>query len=164
MKIRECRHPIFAARKKEAFIFSAILLAATMPGMGCDATNPDAKQGNGPWIGEWIQVNFLAVDDEGIWDDDDLSGIGFVARITKDEWTETDAHGSGCSVRFSYSVDRDRDFVKKIESAGSTCPAGIPIGFTETGKLTFSDKNRFMIEYFDRQADDEIEAFKWMRE
>jgi hypothetical protein len=49
-------------------------------------------------MGDWIQVNFLSDDDNGIWDEDDLTGIGFVAKITENKWIEIDEDGSGCSL------------------------------------------------------------------
>jgi hypothetical protein len=124
----------------------------------------DSVTGNndGPWIGNWVQVNFLATDDGGVWDEDDLSGIGFVAAVTETEWTLTDEYGGGCSITMSYTVTGNR-FSRQAIRAGERCPA-LPLHLlNESGRLEFSDDRTFMIEHFDLQTGDEIAAFKWVR-
>lgn len=114
----------------------------------------------GPWIGNWILVNFLADDDEGEWDEDDLSGIGMWAAITESAWVERD---EVCAVTYSYSVDENNRHSKKAESINDKCPSKPPLGWFETGRLEFKKDNKFMIEYFDPAPGNDIVAFKWMR-
>lgn len=120
--------------------------------------------GTNPWIGNWVQVNFLLIDDNGVWDEDDLSGIGFVSRITETEWIETDGFGHGCSVIFVYSVDTNYRYSKKAIDKSSNCPA-FPLSLLDdAGRLEFSADHQFMIQYFGLGPGDDIVAFKWMRQ
>ncbi len=122
------------------------------------------ESNSGAWNGSWVQVNFLAVDDRGIWDADDLSGIGFVQNITETEWVLTDGYGSGCAITFSYSVDSNNRFSRRAIRAGSRCPAGFPLAsLNDSGRLEFSDGGRFMIEHYNLQPGDDILAFKFVR-
>jgi len=99
-----------------------------------------------------------------VWDPDDLSGIGFVANITGTAWTETDDYGNGCAVTFSYTVDGSNHHVKQATALGDKCPA-MPLYFlNESGRLEFSSDHKFMYEYYDPAPDDDIVAFKWMRQ
>jgi hypothetical protein len=124
-----------------------------------------APGGNdGPWIGNWVQVNFLAVDDNGVWDADDLSGIGFVATVTPTEWIITDDFGAGCALTESYTVDVQNRFTRQVTHANSSCGALPPGPLQESGRLEFSSDNRFMIEWFDVQPGDDIAAYKWVRQ
>lgn len=130
----------------------------------CDSSEDDSSDNVGSWLGNWVQVNFLSDDDNGVWDEDDLSGIGFVATITEQEWIETDEYGDGCSITFSYSVDRDNNYSKTATSKSERCPSSLPVGWTETGRLEFPNNNKFMIEHFDLLPGDDLLAFKWMRQ
>jgi hypothetical protein len=119
--------------------------------------------GGDPWIGEWVQVNFLTIYDDGVWGEDILSGIGFVAKIRATKWKETDEHGEGCAVTFSYTLNNEKVYSKQAIKLGERCPPlPLPLLY-ETGKLEFSKNNLFMFEYFDLQPGDEIAAFKWRR-
>ncbi|MDX1744485.1 MAG: hypothetical protein R3324_00990 [Halobacteriales archaeon] len=128
---------------------------------GGEVTGPNNA---GPWLGDWVQVNFLAVDDGGVWDDDIPSGIGFVASISETQWRETDEDGAGCSVTFRYSVNAAHQHSKEPVALGPNCPM-IPIEELppETGRLEFLDDGDTMIEWFDLLPGDEIQAFKWRR-
>jgi hypothetical protein len=135
-------------------------LAATT--LACE----DAVVGSdsGAWHGDWVQVNFLDIDDRGIWDADDLSGIGFVQTISETEWVLTDDYGAGCAITFSYSVNPSNRFARQAIRAGSRCPPGVPLSrLSDSGRLEFSSDGRFMTEYYDRRAGDEIVAFKFVR-
>ena len=115
-----------------------------------------------PWVGNWIQVNFLG--DDGIWGPDDPSGIGFVANITEDEWVEIDEFGEGCIVTYSFSVDADNRYSKIATNVSNTCPFPLGSFLNESGRLDFSEGNNSMIEYFDVFPGDTLEAFKWTRQ
>ena len=149
--------------RKEATLLATVLSAAILLGAGCGIADDEGTDNVGPWIGDWVQVNFLSDDDNGVWDEDDLSGIGFVATITEQKWIETDDYGSGCSVTFSYSVDRNNNYSRTVTRVEDDCPFLLPGGWTETGRLEFSDNNRFMIEHFDPMPGDDLLAFKWVR-
>ncbi len=119
----------------------------------------------GTWIGDWILVNFLADDDNGVWDEDGTSGIGIVATITENGWIETDKHGDGCAITYVYSVKSNNRHSKQAIRKGSKCRFWPPARFIkETGRLEFSSDNNFMIENFDPKPFADIVAFKWMRQ
>jgi len=145
------------------FLLPLLILSLAACGGGGGSSSGGSTNNIGPWNGNWIQVNFLATDDNGIWDQDDLSGIGFVAKITESEWIETDDFGDGCTVTFSYSVDTNNNYSKQAESKNGQCPVNLPLGLKETGRLEFLEGDKFMIEHFDLQPGDTIAAFKWMR-
>ncbi|MDB4303397.1 LamG domain-containing protein [Desulfosarcina sp.] len=117
-----------------------------------------------PLVGNWIQVNFLGDDDNGVWDQDSTTGIGFVAKITENEWIETDQYGEGCSVTFSYSVDNNNRYFKVATSVSDKCPFPVNAFLNESGRLEFTDGNNIMIEHFDVQPGDTLFAFKWRRQ
>jgi Fibronectin type III domain len=142
----------------------AISISACGGGGGGDAAGGGGSRNSGPWNGDWIQVNFLSLDDNGVWSSDDPSGIGFVAEITETGWVETDDFGNGCSVTYSYSVDSNNKFSKKATSKGDNCPTLSLELYDETGRLEFSGDNNYMIEYFDLVPGDDIVAFKWKRQ
>lgn len=148
-------------RLNRGFVTMALGLTLISCSSGSDSFGPNP----GPWVGNWVQVNFLSIDDGGVWDEDDLTGIGFVADITETEWRETDEYGGGCSVLFSYSVGSGNKHRKRPQSVGAACPSGFSVDQfpDETGRLEFSADNRFMTEYYDLLPGDEITAFKWMR-
>ncbi len=131
----------------------------------CDGRDISCS-GDDPWIGNWIQVNFLSNDDNGVWDQDDPDGIGFVAQITESEWVETDEYGNGCSVTYSYSVDHNNKLFKEAISVSNNCSFPLGSFLNEFGTLEFYDGNNIMIEYFDVSSEDTdtILAFKWMRQ
>jgi len=141
------------------FMVSAFVLCAMMT--ACEDGGGDGDAGgsgqSGPWVGNWVQVNFLGTDDGGVWDGDDLSGIGFVAEITTTRWIETDEYGHGGRAEYSYTVDGNNRYSKHY--AGGSAP-----GENESGRLEFSSDNRFMFEYFDLESGDTLAAFKWMRQ
>lgn len=117
----------------------------------------------GSFIGNWLQVNFLAIDDRGVWDADDLSGIGFAQSISDTEWVLTDT-ATGCAITFSYSVTGNNRFTRRAIRAGNRCPAGFPLArWNDSGRLQFSEGGRFMFEYYDLQPGDDIVAFKFVR-
>ena len=124
------------------------------------------RKKSGLWIGNWVQVNFLAKDQHGDWDADDLSGIGFVASVTDRTWTLIDEYGKGCSVTYSYKVGKNYKYSKKARSLGGNCP-DMPLRLlAESGRLEFSTDGSgkdFMYEYYDLGSDDDIVAFKWIR-
>ncbi|HZD04855.1 MAG TPA: hypothetical protein VE173_08050 [Longimicrobiales bacterium] len=137
-------------------------VALTLCVSACGGTEPEGNMG--PWVGDWVQVNFLSIDDHGMWDEDDLSGIGFVMEITETQWTDTDDHGDGCSVTYSYSVSDGNRYSRKPTGVGSRCPFPLEaLPSPETGRLEFSGDNRFMIQWFDPIPGDEIVAFKFVR-
>jgi len=143
-------------------VVSAAVLTLVLSLQACgDSTGVDQE---GLWLGDWVQVNFLSVDDGGAWDQDIPGGIGFVASISESQWVETDDDGAGCAITFEYSVGGDLRFSKTAVGLGSGCPA-IPIEILppETGRLEFSNGGDVMIEWFDLQPGDDIEAFKWVR-
>jgi len=117
-----------------------------------------------PWIGNWLQINFLTLDDNGVWDDDDPSGIGLSAVVSEDQWVETD-YDNGCEITYSYTIDKDLNCLKKGVAVSKTCDFfGInPRLLDESGHLQFGKNNNIMIDYFDPQPGDDIVAFKWMR-
>ena len=119
---------------------------------------------NTPWVGNWVQVNFLSDDDNGVWDQDDLDGIGFEVRITEDKWIETNEYVPGCSVTYSYTVDENNRYNKIATSVSDSCPFTVGPFLNESGTLEFSDDNNVMIEYFDVWPGDTLLAFKWMRQ
>jgi hypothetical protein len=136
--------------------YLAVVMAA-----GC--TQDIVESTSGPWLGSWVQVNFLATDDNGVWDEDDLTGIGFVQTITGDAWVLTDGYGSGCAITFSYTIRAGDRFSRQATAAGSGCPPSVPLGLLQdSGRLEFSSDNRFMIEWYDPVPGDEIVAFKWV--
>ncbi|MGH7466573.1 MAG: hypothetical protein ACRENP_01160 [Longimicrobiales bacterium] len=140
-----------------AVVTTAVLLLA-----GCEESVLESNAGQ--WNGNWIQVNFLAIDDRGVWDQDDLSGIGFVQSITETEWVLTDEYGGGCAITFSYSVAGNNRFSRRAIRAGSRCPPGLPLALlNDSGRLEFSGGGRFMIEHYDPKPGDEIAAFKFVR-
>ncbi len=146
-------------------LLSALIALTACGSSGSDDDTSSETVNDGPWVGRWIQVNFLSKDDNGVFDSDDLSGIGFVADITKTHWTETDDFGEGCAVTFTYKVKADMTYTKNAVSKNDLCPAGLSLSLlSDSGRLVFSQENRFMIEYFDTQPGDDIVAFKWMRE
>ncbi len=148
-----------------ALLLMLVLLGACGGGGGSGSDEGgDGSNNNGPWLGSWIQVNFLTADDNGVFEFDDLSGIGFTAKITESEWVETDDFGNGCAVTFSYSVDSNNKHSKRAVSKNDLCPVNLPLSLLkDSGRLEFSADNKFMIEYFDLQPGDDILAFKWMR-
>lgn len=114
-----------------------------------------------PWIGKWLLVNFLSTDDNGIWSEDDLSGIGMTAEVTSTTWKETD--DSGCAITFSYTVDSNLRYARHATSKSSQCPA-IPLNiYDDSGKLEFPT-NSDMIDHFDLLPGDDLAAFKWKRQ
>lgn len=116
-----------------------------------------------PWIGNWVLVNFLTDEDDGIWDDfDDTTGIGMTAVISETKWVEKN-DDDGCEFIYSYSVDSELTYTKTFE--GSTCPVTVPYyWFDEYGHLEFSNGDRSMFEYFDDlDPGDDLFAFKWLR-
>jgi hypothetical protein len=52
----------------------------------------------------------------------------------------------------------------KIAKGVSKCPFPVTPLLNESGRLEFSDGNKFMMEYFDLAPGDSIVAFKWMRQ
>jgi hypothetical protein len=132
--------------------------------LGSCGSDSITGSGNGAWIGDWIQVNFLTVDDLGVWDADDPSGIGFVARVTQNTWVLTDDYGNGCAVTMSYSVSGNLRFTRQATSLGPGCP-DVPLAlWQESGTLEFSEGDQVMIERFDLQSGDDIVAYKWVRQ
>lgn len=128
---------------------------------------PKAAEGggdgaDGQWVGDWIQVNFLGDDDNGVWDTDSSDGIGFTAVITPTSWTETDE--SGCSVTYSYSVDSDLHYARHAQSATPQCgwPDELLSLLDETGRLVFHEDK--MDDYFDPDPGDTLLAFRWRRQ
>ena len=121
----------------------------------------DQGGGGTPWIGKWLLVNFLSTDDNGVWDPDDLSGIGMTAEITSTTWKETD--DSGCAVTFSYTVDSNLRYAKHATSKTSQCASAPLSMFDESGKLEFPTNND-MIDRFDLLPSDDLAAFKWKRQ
>lgn len=122
-------------------------------------------------------MNFLADTDNGVWGQDDPSGIGFVARITDSEWIETDNFGNagGCTVTYALTVGSNNRYLKVPTSVGANC--GFTLNqllvlhdiFPDTGMLEFSDGNNSMIDYFDFNPFDDdpdccIIAFKYRRQ
>ena len=157
-------------KKSSLFLLAILAVAvASMPGCGGgnaggDEDNEDQTNNWGPWIGNWIQVNFLGDDDNDVWDQDDPTGIGFVAKITENEWFETDDYGDGCTVTYSYSVDTNNRYSKHATSVTDNCPFPLSGFLDESGTLEFSEGNRFMFDYFDLEPGNTLVAFKWMRE
>jgi hypothetical protein len=79
-------------------------------------------------------------------------------------WSLTDEHGAGCAITFSYSVTSGNRFARQAIRAGNRCPAGLPLAaLNDSGRLEFSSDGRFMTEYYDLEAGDEIVAFKFVR-
>lgn len=110
----------------------------------------------GPWVGSWTQINFLGSDDDGDWgyDSNNSNGIGFVAEITKDEWTETDDYGNGYSISSSYTVYKDYTYKRG----------------NDTGRFEFAYdsilQTDIMYEYFDYTPNPPVPVlagFKWKR-
>ncbi len=148
-------------RARAGLIFAIALLSAIS---GCDTGVADLEGDfPGPWVGDWVQVNFLAIDDNGVWDQDDPRGIGFVASVTPSEWTLTDDFGDGCAIRMSYSVDSSNRFRRTLVGTSGTCPTFPPNLPDETGTFEFSQNDSVMIEWFDLLPGDEISAFKFVR-
>jgi hypothetical protein len=133
-----------------------------------------------PWVGNWVQVNFLSDDDNGVWDEDDKSpeGIGFVALVTQTQWIDKDNYGlpGGCAVTYDLSVDANKRYLK-TPTAVEHCPFTLDqLLFLhsidpETGQLEFADGNRFMIDSFDPSPYDDVNdpecclvAFKYRRQ
>lgn len=122
----------------------------------CTQTDPSK-----PWIGNWLLINFLADDENGVWSSDDAQGIGMTAVISDNQWVEKDEN-NGCAVTFSYAMSSNSKYNKRVVSIGDGC--GFSQFWSETGRLVFSDGNNIMIEYFDLLPGDSIIAFKWMRQ
>lgn len=78
---------------KHLVLLSMLALFSACGGGGGGDESGDGSNNNGPWLGSWVQVNFLTADDNGVFEFDDLSGIGFTAKITENEWVETDDLG-----------------------------------------------------------------------
>lgn len=120
----------------------------------------------GPWTGDWRQVNFLSVDDNGQWDEDNPDGIGFVATIDENLWLEEDEKGvDGCRVSYTYMIDDQNRYSKVATGVGTFCPNGYQLGphLSGTGLLEFQDGGNTMNEYYDRIPGDGIAAFRWRR-
>lgn len=140
----------------------AFLLTLALAGLGCDGNESDANN-VGPWLGNWLLVNFLTDDDDGVWEEDEPSGIGLVSSVTEDEWVLSDDNGGPCSVAFSYSVDRDRRYSRRVTGKTGGCdPDSFPVGMTERGRLEFSEDEDYMFEYFAEGGS--LLAFKWQRD
>jgi len=118
-----------------------------------------------PWIGNWLQINFLSLDDNGVWCGDDPGGIGLSAVVSENKWIETD-YNNGCALTYSFTIDKDLNYQKKGVAISKDCDFyGInPMLLDESGKLEFYDNNSIMINFFDMQPGDDIVAFKWMRQ
>ncbi len=135
--------------------------------IGPGKTNNNGNNGNvtpvatGQWKGNWLLINFLSDEDNGVWDEDDTTGIGMSLVVTDKTWTEYD-NNSNCSVAYSYSVNNALKFNNIFVSATGAC--GFKKTVDETGYLEFSDGNTIMIQYWDLVPGDEIYAFKWMRQ
>lgn len=117
--------------------------------VGEDTTNPRA------WVGSWVQVNFLGADDNGVWGEDDMTGVGFTAEITDTTWTEKD--GDGHWATYAFHVSGGNRYSKVFKKGN------IP-SENSTGRLELSSDSLFMIEYFDLAPGDDLVAFKWMRQ
>ncbi len=139
--------------------FSIITLTACGSGGddGAGATNT-----NGPWLGKWVLVNSLGLDDNGDWGRDRNSGIGTKVEITEAEWKEIDRNG--CEVTFSYGVDGNNRIRKTATNITSEC-GNVPLAnFNETGRLEFADNNTIMEDHFDVQAGDTLLAWRYLRQ
>ena len=128
--------------------------------------NPTPTPGKAIWIGNWLPVNFMTTDDNGVFHPPDItSGLGFIAEITADEWKETYTDGQYCTDVFSYAVDNNNNYSMKGTSTTCTSPpnrlALLQLGVT--GRLEFQDNNNTMIQYIDPNGYDTIVAFKWIR-
>jgi hypothetical protein len=141
-------------RKITLLLFSFIILS------GLTSCNKEKDENpaltSGPWIGTWIQINFLSSNDNGVWTPDSYSsnGIGFVSEITKDEWIQTDDYGNGYSVSSPYTVYQDYKYIRGNDS----------------GRLEFEYDSIFqtdvMYEYFDIESNQGVKylvAFKYKR-
>jgi hypothetical protein len=119
--------------------------------------------GANPWVGNWILVNFLADDDEGIWDEDDPSGIGMTAIISDTQWIEKDS--DNCEVTYSYTVNADLKYTMQGENVTGTCKPFMPPPklISDSGYLEFANDNNIMFQYFNLKPGDTILAFKWER-
>ena len=122
----------------------------------CTQTDPSK-----PWIGNWLLINFLSDDDNGVWSSDDTQGIGMTAVISDNQWVEKDEN-NGCAVSYSYSMSANLKYNKQVVTIGDGC--GFSQYWSESGRLVFSDDNNIMIDYFDLLPGDSIIAFKWLRQ
>jgi hypothetical protein len=116
-------------------------------------------------IGNWTLVNFLATDDNGVWGEDNLDGIGVVASISETQWVETNtAFDVGCTVTLDYSVDGNGRYSKIFKSFNDKCGFPVdPTGRRLTGVLEFTDGGNFMNDYFDLQPGDTLAAWRYIR-
>ncbi|NOY84229.1 MAG: hypothetical protein GXO96_05305 [Nitrospirae bacterium] len=138
-----------------------VVLALTACGSG-DDNGAGATNNNGPWLGKWVLVNFLASDDNGNWGRDVNSGIGTKVEITETEWKEIDRNR--CEVTFSYGVKSDFSISKTATAITSEC-GNVPLSnFTETGRLQFANNDMIMEDHFDVQAGDTLLAWRYLRQ
>ena len=132
----------------------------------CGDTNCVDSEGGGcdPCLGTWLLINFLTDDDKGVWDEDDMTGIGMTAVIRDTEWIQKDY--DGCEVTYSYSVDENSSYTRQGVDIGILCDFHFmnPKLLVETGYLEFTGDNNIMIDYFDIEPGDTILAFKWMKQ
>lgn len=141
-------------------LIPVFILALTACGGSDDGAG--ATNNNGPWLGKWILVNFLASDDNGDWEPDRNSGIGTKVEITETEWKEIDRNG--CEVTFTYGVDGSNRITKTATSITPEC-GNIPLrNFNESGRLEFANDNNIMEDHFDVQAGDTLLAWRYLRQ
>ena len=124
----------------------------------------EIKTESGSLIGNWLLINFLSLDDDGVWCGDDPSGIGMSAVVSEKQWVQTD-YNNGCKITYSFTIDKDLKYKRQGIDISKACDFyGInPSLLDESGHLQVYD-NSIMIDYFDMQPGDDIVAFKWMRQ
>ncbi len=142
-----------------SIMYSFMILSCSSP--SDTESNPDLT--DGPWLGSWLQINFLVDDDNGVWEDDHYSGVGFYLEINEDGWAQSTIWEDDDCVRiYSYSIKKDYTFTIKGASSQGSCDSSMD--FTQIvrkGKLEFSDDSQTMIQTFD--GDVNIRAYKWRR-
>jgi hypothetical protein len=159
--------------RARGFIFSVLIISLFMFGCGGGGgggggdDNSQTPDSEGPWIGNWVQVNFLGTDENGNveeWDSDSTNpkGIGFVADVSESEWVQRDDYGDGCTTICSLTVYGDQ---YSMRGKSTTC--SFPYDFTEytkSGYFEFPDDNT-MIQWneYTPGVPNKIVAFKWKR-
>jgi len=126
------------------------------------------SSGNTKVLGSWVLVNDLGSDDNGVWGEDDPTGIGEELEVTATSWKERNVGGGlfspDCEVTSTYTIGGDLRYSLKTQSATPGCgqPENLLWMFDETGRIEFEGDN-IMMTFFDVNPGDTLLAYRWMR-
>ena len=151
------RHPMIR-HVAAALGLSAVLMT------GCGLVGDSEGDSEGPWLGNWVLVNFLTEDDGGVWDEDDTSGLGLLSTVTEEVWVIEDDFEDGCAVTYSYTITGGSRYTRESIGRSESCDPSTPLGVVEEGTLEFEEDGLYMIEHFDDLPGGDLEAFRWRRQ